>query len=73
MIGKYLNDDKSPQLFLEGNDSSPEEKLNDLSQDHPKKWKKDEPGVIRLQGNVIPPYFVSLEKLFNDHDTYVKK
>ena len=37
--------------------------------------KKREVGsdVIQLQGNIIPPYFVSLEKLYNRHDTYIKK
>lgn len=26
-----------------------------------------------MKGNIIPPYFVALEKLFNRHDAYIKK
>lgn len=37
------------------------------------KEKSKEVEVIQLKSNIIPPYFVSLERLFNHHDTYVKK
>ena len=30
-------------------------------------------GEVQLQGNIIPPYFVSLEKMFNRNDAYKKK
>ena len=30
-------------------------------------------GEVQLRGNIITPYFVSLEKLFNRRDAYIKK
>ena len=28
---------------------------------------------VQLKGNIIPPYFVALEKFFNRHDAYIKQ
>ena len=30
-------------------------------------------GEVQLKSNIIPPYFVALEKLFNMHDAYIKQ
>ncbi len=63
---KVFNDDRSLQLFLE----------NDKANFEPKSCADDEhnkSGEVQLKSNIIPPYFVALEKLFNRHDTYVKR
>ena len=49
-------------MFLE-NDKSSFEFEND---------ERNMNGEVQLKGNIIPPYFVALEKLFNRHDAYIK-
>ncbi len=44
-----------------------------IQEDLHRKRKVDEPSATQLQVNIIPPYFISLENLFNRHDAYIKK
>ena len=63
---QVFNDDKSLQLFLE-NDKSSFEHESRGDDEH------NRSGEVQLKSNIIPPYFVPLEKLFNRHDAYIKQ
>ena len=63
---QVFNDDKSLQLFLKNDKSSFE---HESSGDD--KQKKN--GEVEFKSNIIPPYFVALENLFNRHDAYIKQ
>lgn len=61
-------------MFL-GNDqiASRHQMREDDKEDSSHEPQEKQTSEIQLRGNIIPPYFVSLEKLFNRHDAYIKK
>ena len=62
------------QLFLENDKSSFEhESSEDDHESSDVNKKQNQNGEVQLKGNIILPYFVALEKLFNIHDAYIKK
>ena len=63
---QVFNDDKSLQLFLENDKSSFESESSGNDE-------QNKNGEVQLKGNIIPPYFVALEKLFNMHDAYIRQ
>ena len=62
------------QSFLENDRASSECQLSEESREHSSHEDKEkQTREIQLKGNIIPPYFVSLEKFFNRHDAYIKQ
>ena len=62
------------QLFLENDRVCSKIQPNKESREDPsQKDKEKQTGKVQLKGSIIPPYFVSLEKLFNRHDAYIKQ
>ena len=61
-------------MFLENDKTSFERQPDEENrEDSSHEIKEKQTDKIQLRGNVIPPYFVSLEELFNRHDTYIKQ
>ena len=61
-------------MFLENDKATYQHQSNRGNHGGPDhEQKEDWTNEVQLQGNIISPYFVSLEKLFNRHDSYIKK
>lgn len=71
---QVFNDDKSLQLFLENDKSSFEQESSGNDHKSSSAGKEQSQNVgVQLKGNIIPPYFVALAKLFSRHDAYIKQ
>ena len=61
-------------MFLENDKTTSRNQFDDEdNEDSSREFIENQAGKIQLQGNIIPPYFLSLEKLFNRHDAYIKQ
>ena len=71
---QVFEDDKSLYLFLENDKTIFGCHYNEDDNEHfNHELKENQAGEIQLGGNIIPPYFVSLEKFFNRHVAYIKQ
>jgi ribonuclease HI len=71
---QVFNDDKSLQLFLENDEFSFEHESGGSNEENSSiNAEPDQNEEVQLKSNIIPPYFVALEKLFNRHDAYIKQ